>query len=463
MVRALAFWIFIIVFQEIRGQIIQQTSPEAGVAFLAHNDSIKRIDFHNGNISALSNTGWIQYRKFETLADPMRLLLHPTPIVTQTKDTAFIHFLGSGLVYCMNRHGILERLDRTFYAGYNFSSFHYFSGEKLWSLGGNGIWRTTDLTIYYDAELREWEKHEMRPEISNGFTDMFASAAAPNELYTLVMDGPQPAQLEPTFTAYKVNLNTHTFEKIGVAATRKNGPAPRQLTPFAQYDRTNFVSFENRIYLVDLVANTIEICEPMPDSYSVPFNGVYGMLLSPTGIHLIQTASTVTNLHVKWEFFTYDAFLEQMGPKPFGPVYESGAISSIKSNWEPILLIAIGFSSLTIIIVRYQRLRPSVERNFAQSLSPLARITLRHLLLQNRTALVSPDELNQVLGIEDKTWDNQRKIRSTVLQELEEKGMQFLGVPSFIERVASEEDRRIRRYRIKDELREDLLPALKHV
>ena len=41
--------------------------------------------------------------------------------------------------------------------------------------------------------------------------------------------------------------------------------------------------------------------------------------------------------------------------------------------------------------------------------------------------------------------------------------MQFLGVPSFIERVASEEDRRIRRYRIKLELREDLLPILKYV
>jgi DNA-binding MarR family transcriptional regulator len=76
---------------------------------------------------------------------------------------------------------------------------------------------------------------------------------------------------------------------------------------------------------------------------------------------------------------------------------------------------------------------------------------------------VTPDELNQILGIEDKTWDNQRKIRSTVLQEIEEKGMELLGVPSFIERVASEEDRRIRRYRIKLELREDLLPILKYV
>ncbi len=41
--------------------------------------------------------------------------------------------------------------------------------------------------------------------------------------------------------------------------------------------------------------------------------------------------------------------------------------------------------------------------------------------------------------------------------------MHFLGVPSFIERVNDLEDRRIRRYRLKPELREDLAPILKYV
>ena len=76
---------------------------------------------------------------------------------------------------------------------------------------------------------------------------------------------------------------------------------------------------------------------------------------------------------------------------------------------------------------------------------------------------ITTNELNSLLSLEDKTWDNQRKIRSTVLQEIEEKGLQFLGVPSFIERISSEDDRRIRRYRIKPELRDDLTSVLKYV
>lgn len=452
-----------LVFQTLKSQTIQQLSPEMGVAFVAHNDSVKRIDFHNGSLSALTNTGWIVYRNFETLPDPMRILLHPTPFVTQTEDTTLIHFSGSGLVYSLNRHGILERHDRTFYAGYNFSSYHYFNGDKLWSFGGTGIWRTTDLTIFYDSELREWERYEMNPEIPNGFTSMIASEERPNVLYTMVMDGPVRNQLAPTFSAYKVDLENRTFERIGAAARRSKGPQPNQLASYAQRGPIHFISLENRIYLADLVANSIELCDPLLDSYSVPFNGVYGMLLGPKGVYLIQTASTVSNVHVKTEFWTYDEFYRQTKPAPIGLLYESTVIAAAKSNWKALSVVFIGFVSLTAFILRYQRNRPSAERNFAQALSPLARIALRHLLLQSKAALVSPDELNQVMGIDDKTWDNQRKIRSTVLQELEEKGLQYLGVPSFIERVASEEDRRIRRYRITSELREDLLPILKYV
>ncbi len=84
-------------------------------------------------------------------------------------------------------------------------------------------------------------------------------------------------------------------------------------------------------------------------------------------------------------------------------------------------------------------------------------------MLLNANQSITTLELNQLLGIDDKSWDNQRKIRSTVLQELEEKGMEFLGVPSFIERTSNEDDRRLRRYRIKAELRDELISVLKYV
>lgn len=393
----------------------------------------------------------------------MRLLLHPTPVVTQTPDTTIIHFTGSGVVYALRHNGQIERLDRTFFSGYNFGAQRYYDGTRLWSLGGSGLWNVQDLALFYEPELREWERRAMRPSLPNGFTGGMYSPLSKHKLISLVYDGPPEPTSNPQFTAYEIDLNEGTYSRLGVAASHTTAPKTHELAPFGRWGATTILTFENNLYLANLISNELQKCQPIADAYSNPFNGTHGVLLSPESVYLIQTASTITNVHVKIEKLTYSQFVSQLKPTTLGPVYESGSLSSIKSNWTALLLIFSSFAALTALILRYQRSRPSVERNFAQSLSPLARLALRHLLLQSTDSLVTPDELNQILGIEEKTWDNQRKIRSTVLQEIEEKGMEFLGVPSFIERVASEEDRRIRRYRIKLELRDDLLPILKYV
>jgi DNA-binding MarR family transcriptional regulator len=146
-----------------------------------------------------------------------------------------------------------------------------------------------------------------------------------------------------------------------------------------------------------------------------------------------------------------------------GAIYEPTWIAQIRSNIKLILLIILSVGGLAAFIVRYQRGRPVAEQTYAHALSSSQRIVFKHLMLLPPDQSITTNELNQLLSLEDKTWDNQRKIRSTVLQELEEKGMQYLGVPSFIERISSDEDRRIRRYRIKPELRDDLTSVLKYV
>ncbi len=444
-------------------QTIQQNSPDLGIAYLVHNDSIKQIDFHRGQIASLHNTGWVVRDTFPLLPDPMRTLLHPTPTVTQTPDTTIIHFRGSGLVYALRRNGQLERLDRTFYSGYNNGAQRYFDGTRLWSLGGTGFWNTQDLALYYDPELREWERRLMSPSIPDGFADGMFSPNDNGVITSIVKDGAPNSRPEPTYTAYLMDLNNGAYTRLGVAAERNRGPKLSDIGPFAQWNATNISLFEGRLYLANMVTNELQACEALLDVYSNPFNGTNGILISPHKVVMVQTASTLTNIHVKIEEQTFDEFMAQLNPRAIGPIYESGPMHSVKANWKAYVLLFISFLALTGLILRYQRSRPSIERNFAQALSPLARLALRHLLLQSSDSLVTPDELNQILAIEDKTWDNQRKIRSNILQEIEEKGMQFLGVPSFIERVASEEDRRIRRYRIKLELREDLLPILKYV
>ena len=146
-----------------------------------------------------------------------------------------------------------------------------------------------------------------------------------------------------------------------------------------------------------------------------------------------------------------------------GAIYEVIWLSNVRSYWKAITALLLLVGVLVYLLIRYRQSIPKRELDYAKALSPLAKITLKYLLVQPADGLITSDELNQILGIHDKAWDNQRKIRSTILTEIEEKGIRFLGVPSFVERVTDQEDRRIRRYRLKPELREDLAPILKYV
>lgn len=454
---------FLLLFSILRAQTALNKSSQAGLVFIYHNDSIKRLDFQTGTISFLSQNEWSTCGTLPELPDLFREHAHPQPTVIQTLDTTLISFSGSGVVYIVKKNGSVERHDRTYFSGYNFGALKYFNGSTLWSLGGYGLWRVTDHALHYDPELREWERQIMSPNIIEGFGDGFYSVLAPNKLRMVVSSRVEFNGLEVVNSVYDVDLVEHTYRYVG---------SPRlNLDLFNNQDQLGFsaannawnIVFEgNKTLLANLAENKLYQTK-INATQSRPFDGMCGILVHPRGILLIETASTATNQHVKIVRTTMDNLVQQPDNVDLGAIYEPTWIAQIRSNIKLILSIILSVGGLAALIVRYQRGRPVSEQTYAHALSSSQRIVFKHLMLLPPDQSITTNELNQLLSLEDKTWDNQRKIRSTVLQELEEKGMQYLGVPSFIERISSDEDRRIRRYRIKPELRDDLTSVLKYV
>ncbi len=52
---------------------------------------------------------------------------------------------------------ILERLDETFYRGYNCFSAKFFRQDTIYSFGGYGFWHTNNIQSYYKSASHEWE------------------------------------------------------------------------------------------------------------------------------------------------------------------------------------------------------------------------------------------------------------------------------------------------------------------
>ncbi|NQW40629.1 MAG: hypothetical protein HQ466_01530 [Cryomorphaceae bacterium] len=449
------------------GQSIQNDSPIDGVAFLVHQQNVLQIDFKLGLISRLNSSGWAITDSFETLPDPMSDLINRTPTVSQTPDTTIISFNASGLVYAFTRAGRLQRLDQTFYSGYNFQAIRYFDGQRIWRFGGTGFWQVHDLALYFDPELREWEPMPMTPAIAGGFTGGLYSAKPgmakdSSTLVALIQRNKKLVRMKPTHEAYKIDLINGRYELLGAIAQNPQGPDLRELNAFAHYKQWNLISHEESLYLSDLLTNSLYRTN-LTGTAKIAFNGLQGLLLSPQGVYSITSASTFSNSSYSTRFEPWSAFVNSAKAVKIGAIYEELWLSKVRSYWKAIAAMLLLLAGLIYLVLRYGKSIPKRELDYAKALSPLAKIALKYLLVQPAGSLVTSEELNQILGIQDKAWDNQRKIRSTILTEIEEKGMHFLGVPSFVERVTDQEDRRIRRYRLKPELREDLAPILKYV
>ena len=465
--KQLSVLLILLFCTRLSGQSIQNDSPIDGVAFLVHQQSILQVDFKLGLISRLTSTGWAIADTFEPLPEPMRSLMHRGPTVNQSPDTTLITFNGSGLVYAFTRAGRLQRLDQTFYSGYNTSALRYFDGQRIWRFGGTGFWQVHDLALYYDAELREWERMPMTPGIAGGFSGGLYSATPEMAKYSkpfvaMIQRNTGPVTIKPIHEAYKIDLIKGRYELLGAVAQNLQGPDVRDLNAFAHYNQWNLIHHDQSLYLCDLLTNSLYRTK-LKGTAKIGFNGLQGLLLSPQGVYTITSASTLTNSSYSTRFEPWSAFVDSVKAVKIGAIYEVIWLSNARSYWKAIAALLLLVGGLVYLLIRYRQSIPKRELDYAKALSPLATIALKYLLVQPAESLVSSEELNQVLGIHDKAWDNQRKIRSTILTEIEEKGMRFLGVPSFVERVTDPEDRRIRRYRLKPELREDLAPILKYV
>lgn len=465
--KQLAALLILLFCSRLSGQSIQNDSPLDGVAFLVHQKSILQVDFKLGLISRLTSAGWAITDTFEPLPEPMRSLLHRGPVVNQNLDTTLITFNASGLVYAFTRAGRLQRLDQTFYSGYNNAALRYFDGQRIWRFGGTGFWQAHDLALYFDPALREWERMPMTPVIDGGFTGGLFSAtpgmAKDSKPFVALMHrNTSLVQTKLGYEAYKIDLINGRYELLGPIAHNLQGPDVRELNAFAHYKQWNLIYHDESLYLCDLQTNSLYRTK-LSGTAKIGFNGLQGLLLSPQGVYSITSASTLTNSSYSTRFEPWSAFEGSAEAVKIGVIYEKLWLSNLRSYWKAIAALLLLLGGLVYLLIQYRQSIPKRELDYAKALSPLAKIALKYLLVQPADGLATSDELNQILGINDKAWDNQRKIRSTILTEIEEKGMRFLGVPSFVERVTDPEDRRIRRYRLKPELREDLAPILKYV
>jgi hypothetical protein len=394
----------------------------------------------------------------------------PTTRVTgfnKNRDQRYLMIDCTGQVYQFDfKSFTLKRLDHTFFRGYNCHSTPFIRKDTLYSLGGYGFWKTNNLMTYYKTDKGEWEsitpKSSGPPSLYSGLngyipeTDAFFST-----LNFRHNDAEQSGATTFDFGVYKFSFKNQQWQQLGMVSEEVRQLLPEKLdngVAFFFSGRYFIISYHaspvSKLLLVDPIHNQFRTWEDthriflrQPANTDSDFYQYFlrndtlhyylfnGNELNPKGL---QQKIAVSQL---WKAAT-----------PIGPFYSE---KSVKQNIIYLLLgvMGIGFV-ITFVIHRKNKKTVAILPAFtdAINLTHQEQEFFERLLQSTPTGGLSAEQVNEILQISDKTIDNQRRIRSEVIQSLNLKFKLALKIDHAIERIPSSIDRRMTLYILNEEI-----------
>ena len=436
------------VCQTVSAQSSNWTSAEKGKAFVYQHDSLIEINFLEGRRYFIDNLIRVPVDSFSVMSEPDRSVKHTNAHVISTADTTIISFSGSGIVYGLDSRGRPKRLDQTFFSGYNFQAFRGFIDRQLYSLGGTGFWHRHSIVTYYDSKLQEWEITRPFEGLPEEYTHLMG-AQLDSTTFLLFNNPPREEEANPVdFDVYRVDFKERRAINVGVLSVPQRFKE-QKLTSIGSLGPYAVFSVGGKLYVGDVRQNELFRWASGPvDAH--PFDGVSGVIIFKDTLYATSSASTSSNPNKKWVKYALSNVLDACEPTGFA-LYESYSTLVLENYTAEFVFLSVAVLIIVIIIIRNRHRKTPKEKTFCAQLSKQERHLLNHLLKSPGKVTLNINEIDDLLGLNDKTWDNQRKIRSKVIQHVNRLSQELLGNGPIILRSASTEDRRVVRYLLSSE------------
>ena len=342
---------------------------------------------------------------------------------------------GLGNVYAYNVHTqTLDRLDATFFKGYNFGSTVFMRKDTLFSFGGYGFWHYNNTQTFFDKNTKEWFDYKLNnlgPETIkaglqgyNAAQDVFYSGWSIYDPTTIGGERMNSSKF------YQFDFKTRTWEYLGEINPKIH--LANNEDDVYWTGRYFFGWGTKEIYFIDPVQNKVYSTTHIDLSFSSK-----GRFYSKedTLIYYFPDKGTILKYSIKNELAHADYI---------GPLY---AKSLSTSGYIGIGLAILLVTGLGLFI---KQRSASKRSNF---FTKQEQILLSAFI---KSGSLSTQDINDVLGSASKSFDNQRRIRSIVLKQINQKLQKIYGLHEGIEKLADAEDKRLTIYRLQEGLAEKL-------
>ena len=391
--------------------------------------------------------------------------VYPGEFISVPSVGYFFHVYRTGRIYKLDISSLndslllFRRIDRTVNMYYNIGSFLFSDNNQIFEFGGYGFWKNNGLLRKYNYRDREWDIVELDKEIfppnfiPGGYVTWVDSAQ--NYLYVpyqkVINDG-LPMLSEDDFiklSSHRLNFKTLKWEYLG-ELDEQVYQTMKFATNIFQSEKGMLLVYNNRVFWIDFLNNQLKLT----------FDPTLGQTLLRIRDYMLHY----------WDgdrVYWYN---------PVNGVYDSAQVNLSKFNYEGqtiwkktfhvkelILLAALLIVLAIFFFIKYRRPKKQIEGGgeFVKQEAPFSgtELALVSLLLSKheigKTATIP--EINYVLGLKDKNHGMQKKVRSEIINKVNEKYLLISkGKEMPIQNIRSESDKRFFEYLVNPELVEHL-------
>lgn len=354
--------------------------------------------------------------------------------VLRQDSLVWFTFNGSQRVYeFIPATSTFQRIDRTVFAGYNFDSSKFIRNDTLYSAGGYGFWHQNNIITYYYEDKREWElirTNGKRPKtILAGYQgydkedDVFYSAAG--------VEHSTDKDARETFgnKVFKLNFKTYTWEELGEIQEKLPYKTAKEIYWTGRY----FIQWAIKsLYIIDPKANTVYLFEDNkqlfhanPPKYFSKGDTVYYYWDKDSKPIKISVSNVLKS----------STFV--------GPFYS-------RPNTNLYLCLSTLFAILLVLLYVYRNQLRGLKLHSILQQQELELVEA--LLALEEGTYLNGNELNDLLGLRGKSLENQRKIRMTVIHQINHKIKQNFNISEAIQRLDDPSDKRMKLYCLKQEV-----------
>ena len=365
---------------------------------------------------------------------PQDFAVHSAFFSGDSLVTFTINGLGNVYVYHTKKL-LLERLDHCFYKGYNFGSFEFMRKDTLFSFGGYGFWNFNNTQTFFDKKNKEWTPYRSKnfgpKSIKAGINaydakrDVFYSGWNLDE--DLLIDG----ERKSSSSFYSFDFKTKKWTRLGELNTAiQFFNTERDL----YWNGTYFMGWNAKeVYLIDPIKNKVYTNKEIKNVFDV-----LGKFYTNGDTFIYYSSNGYTA-------YTYSIKKLLQDSEYVGPLYTSGLSTSG--------YVAIGLGILLLGGLGVFLLRTYSKRKQADFFTEQEKNLLTAFLQSGTLTTIA---MNEVLGTDVKGLDNQRRIRSVAIKQLNKKLFDAYGVQKGIEKQTDENDKRLTSYCLRKGLAEKL-------